>query len=104
MEKFSVMFWSSIIIIGIGLILLIFPSKFGHSFFGPKIKSVLESERKWKIGQTYNAFLYIFLGSITLLYTFFDTGRHTFIILLVFIFLYISGIKLMDRLIRNSKT
>ena len=101
--QLSVPFWASIVIIVIGLILLIFPAKFGNTFFGPKIKSVLENENKWKTGQTYNALLYIFLGSASLLYVLFDTRRHALIMLLMLIILYGSGIKLIDRIIKNRK-
>ena len=96
-------FWASIIITTIGVVLLIFPAKFGNTFFGPKIKSVLENEKNWKIGQIYNALLYIFLGAASLLYIIFDTRNHALIMLLMFLLLYASGIKLIDKIIKNRQ-
>ena len=87
----------------LGLVLLIFPAKFGNSFFGPKLKSVLENENTWKKGQAYNALLYIFLGTATLLYLLVDANRHTLVMLLLLILLYGSGVKMIDSIIRSKK-
>ena len=101
--QLPVPFWGSIVIITFGIILLIFPAKFGNSFFGPKVKSVLENERNWKTGQTYNALLYIFLGLASLLFIVFDTREQALIMMILFILLYTRGVKLIDRIIKNRK-
>ena len=98
----TVPFWASIIFIVLGVLLLIFRPKFGNTIFGPKIKSVLKNEKAWKTGQIYNALLFIFLGSASLLYILYDTREHALIMILMFILLYSSGTKLIDRMIKKQ--
>ena len=96
------LFYISIVVIVIGLLLFIFPAKFGKGILSLKTKMTLLNESNWKKGQKLNALLYIAYGSVLLLFISFDTRTHALIVLLILIWVFKGGLMLIEKVLQKK--
>jgi hypothetical protein len=96
------LFYTAIVVIVIGLLLSLFPAKFGKGILSLKTKMTLLNESNWKKGQKLNALLYIAFGSVELLYSSFDTRTHALIALLILIWLFKGGLMLIEKILQKK--
>ena len=94
-------FWISVSILVLGFILLLFPPKFGNTFFGPKIKAALHNGKSWKSAQRLNALLYILMGSVSAAFFLYDK-KHPAIMLLIIIFSQRVGMTWIDNMLEKK--
>lgn len=99
----TIPFYTSLILLMIGLIMLAFPSKLGSGIFTIKTRTVLASEQNWKKAQRLHAFLYLILGAASLAYALLGTPTHGFMVVLIFIAIYTNGLFVINKLLEKSK-
>ena len=85
--SYNVIFYSGLLILIAGLLMLIQPPKYNNFFFGVRTKWTTYNQDTWKDGQKYFAYSYIFIGLLYFVLSFLGVQNKvpgfTFILLIL---------------------